>query len=115
MNQNSYRKYMNTSPSGNYKYKQIFGNDDNRYFRFKIRPNAFIYDEGEYVPKLITNEVYYTRFTTIFGWGENDTLWIYSSDTGIDYWEIEDGSWTKKRADEESIELAPERIREMSK
>lgn len=115
--EDSYRKYKSKkkhiSHSGDYKYKQIFGNDDNRYFRFEIRPNALIYDKGDYAPKLITNEAYYTRFTTIFGWGENDTLWIYSSDTGIDYWEIEDGMWGKKRADEGSIKFAPERIREM--
>lgn len=115
-NENRYLKYKNKkkhiSSSGDYKYKQIFGNDDNRYFRFKIQPNALIYDEGDYAPNSITDEVYYTRFTTIFGWGENDTLWIYSSDTGIDYWEIEDSGWVRKRADEESIRLAPERVQE---
>jgi hypothetical protein len=52
----------------------------------------------------ITNEVvfdsidrYRTRDTLFFLWGKNDSVWVYSGDTGTFYWEKSgDNDWTKR-------------------
>jgi|AGTN01.3.fsa_nt_gi hypothetical protein len=96
------------SPSGSFYFERMFGIDEARYLRFCIKPTDSQNGVGEYV----SQDVFYIRHRIIIQWGEDEKLWVYSGDVGTYYWELVNNEWIKSKADEKSLELAPNDIKD---
>ncbi len=92
------------SPSGKYSLI-INGGDDGtcEYNKFSIAgilessvENSIIFE---------SKDKYRTRDALYFLWGKNDTVWVYSGDTGTYYWERSgEKIWTKRSFAEKPCE-----------
>lgn len=77
------------APSGNYVLVIDAGFNDAVY------DNGFsAYDSADPdTPIFTANTRYRTRDRLYFTWDENDNIWVYSGDTGLSFWEKQDGLW----------------------
>lgn len=107
---NSMFEESKVSLSGNYEFMKVKGYKNSKYIQILILPTISNNSDSQRQGNLL-EEIFYIRFSMNVSWGENDTLWINSSDKGIYYWTIIEENWVKNKADDQSILLAPENIK----
>ncbi len=96
------------SPSGHYDLQVLFSRDE---FSDYLKP--YIVSRIEEGTTYIIDKKFYTNFKIIIKWGKNDTLWVYSSDTGIYCWELVNKAWIEVSKVDLDFNLAPVEIKDI--
>ncbi len=97
------------SPSGKFSLEMAISQSDNvKGFSFIVR------GASSTIEIFRSDDFFRLRDTNYLFWGDNDTIWVYSSDLGTFYWENTADTWTKKTYSENGERvIVPEILRKL--